>query len=112
MTSSDRPRRSALYLPASNPRAIEKARTLASDIVILDLEDAVAPEAKEEARSAAVAAAKAGGFGKRELAIRCNGLDTPWGLADLAAIAKSNVLPATPLFNPSPKESPYFSSLP
>ncbi|MEY4160047.1 MAG: hypothetical protein RLZZ136_668 [Pseudomonadota bacterium] len=89
MTPSDRPRRSALYLPASNPRAIEKARTLPSDIVILDLEDAVAPEAKEEARAAAIAAVNAGGFGNREIAIRCNGLDTPWAAADLAAIAKS-----------------------
>lgn len=89
MTPSDRPRRSALYLPASNARAIEKARTIAADVIILDLEDAVAPEAKHEARAAAVAAVKAGGFGNREVAIRANGLDTPWGAADLAAIAQS-----------------------
>ena len=89
MTPSDRPRRSALYLPASNARAIAKARTLPADIVILDLEDAVAPEAKEDARAAAVAAVQEGGFGHREVAIRANGLDTPWGAADLAAIATS-----------------------
>ncbi len=84
-----RPRRSALYLPASNPRAIEKARTLASDIVILDLEDAVAPEMKEEARAAAVAAVRAGGFGHRELVVRANALDTAWGADDLAALAEA-----------------------
>jgi citrate lyase subunit beta/citryl-CoA lyase len=89
MTSTDRPRRSALYLPASNARAIEKARTLPTDIVILDLEDAVAPEAKQEARSAAIAAVEAGGFGTREVAIRANGIDTEWGAADLAATAGS-----------------------
>lgn len=89
MLPPDRPRRSALYLPASNARAIEKARSLPADVVILDLEDAVAPEAKEEARAAAVAAVQAGGFGGREVAIRANGLDTPWGMADLAAIAQS-----------------------
>ncbi len=85
--SEMRPRRSALYLPASNARAIEKARALPADIVILDLEDAVAPDAKEAARAAAIAAVSEGGFGERELAIRANGLDTPWGAADLAAIA-------------------------
>jgi len=82
--SAARPRRSALYMPASNTRAIEKARDLPCDVVILDLEDAVAPEAKDEARSNAVAAAQAGGFGPRELVIRANGLDTPWGETDLA----------------------------
>jgi citrate lyase subunit beta/citryl-CoA lyase len=82
-----RPRRSALYMPASNAKAIDKARTLACDVVILDLEDAVAPEAKAAAREQAVAAVKAGGFGRRELVIRCNGLDTPWGADDLAAAA-------------------------
>ncbi|MDR2858221.1 MAG: CoA ester lyase [Novosphingobium sp.] len=89
MTTIERPRRSALYLPASNPRAIARARTLPADIVILDLEDAVAPEAKEEARAAAVAAVREGGFGPREVAIRANGIDTPWGADDLAAIAGS-----------------------
>jgi citrate lyase subunit beta/citryl-CoA lyase len=82
-----RPRRSALYMPASNAKAIEKARTLACDAVILDLEDAVAPEAKEAARAQAVEAVRAGGFGRREIIIRCNGLDTPWGEDDLAAAA-------------------------
>jgi citrate lyase subunit beta/citryl-CoA lyase len=85
----DRPRRSALYLPASNARAIAKARDLPCDVVILDLEDAVAPEAKEEARAAALAALAEGGFGGREVAIRANGLDTEWGAADLAALAGS-----------------------
>jgi citrate lyase subunit beta/citryl-CoA lyase len=89
MTPADRPRRSALYLPASNAKAIAKARTLPCDVVILDLEDAVAPEAKEEARAAAIAAVAEGGFGHREVAIRANGIDTPWGAADLAAIAGS-----------------------
>lgn len=82
-----RPRRSALYLPASNARAIEKARTLDADVVILDLEDAVAPEMKDMARAQAVAAAEAGEFGARELVIRVNGLDTEWGDADLSAVA-------------------------
>ncbi|MFT4056086.1 MAG: CoA ester lyase [Novosphingobium sp.] len=89
MTCIDRPRRSALYLPASNAKALAKARTLPCDVVILDLEDAVAPEAKEEARAAAVAAIAEGGFGHREVAIRVNGLDTEWGAADLAAVAGS-----------------------
>jgi citrate lyase subunit beta/citryl-CoA lyase len=82
-----RPRRSALYMPASNARAVEKARTLPCDVVILDLEDAVAPEMKPQAREAAVAAVRAGGFGRREVAIRVNGLSTPWGADDLAAAA-------------------------
>ncbi len=77
--------RSVLYLPASNARAVEKARALDCDVAILDLEDAVAPEAKAEARAAAVAAVQAGGFGPR-LGVRINGLDTPWGLDDLAAL--------------------------
>lgn len=82
-----RPRRSALYMPAANARAIEKARDLACDVVILDLEDAVAPDAKALARQQAVAAVQAGGFGRREVVIRVNGLDTPWGAQDLAAAA-------------------------
>jgi len=87
MTS--RPRRSALYMPASNARAIEKARGLDCDVIILDLEDAVAPEAKPAARAQAVEAVRTGGFGRRELVIRCNGLDTPWGAEDLAAAAEA-----------------------
>jgi citrate lyase subunit beta/citryl-CoA lyase len=82
-----RPRRSVLYMPASNPRAVEKARGLTCDVVILDLEDAVAPEAKPAARARAVEAVRAGGFGRREVVIRCNGLDTPWGADDLRAVA-------------------------
>ncbi len=88
---SARPRRSALYLPASNAKAIEKARSLDCDVVILDLEDAVAPDAKDEARARAVEAVAAGGFGGRELVVRANGLDTPWGAADLAALAGSQL---------------------
>ncbi len=87
MTSLVRPCRSALYLPASNPRAIEKARGLDCDAVILDLEDAVAPEAKAAARDAAVAALRAGGFGERLTVLRVNGAETPWGADDLAAAA-------------------------
>ena len=87
--SSHRPRRSVLYMPASNARAIEKAKGLACDVVILDLEDAVAPEAKPEARAQAVAAVRAGGFGGREVAIRCNALSTPWGAEDLKAAAEA-----------------------
>jgi citrate lyase subunit beta/citryl-CoA lyase len=89
MQPTARPRRSALYMPASNARAVEKARQLPCDVVILDLEDAVAPEMKPEARVAAVAAVKAGGFGRREVAIRVNGLSTPWGADDLAAVAEA-----------------------
>jgi len=87
MNANARPRRSALYLPASNARAVDKARSLPCDVVILDLEDAVAPDAKAEARTGAVEAVKAGGFGGREVVIRANGLDTPWGADDLAAVA-------------------------
>lgn len=86
-----RPRRSVLFLPASNPRAVEKARALDCDVVVLDLEDAVAPEMKAEARVAAVEAARAGGFGHRELVVRMNGLDTAWGADDLAALADAPV---------------------
>jgi citrate lyase subunit beta/citryl-CoA lyase len=82
-----RPRRSVLFLPASNPKAVAKARGLPADVVILDLEDAVAPEAKEAARAAAVAAVREGGWGRRELVIRVNSIDSPWGIADLAAVA-------------------------
>jgi citrate lyase subunit beta/citryl-CoA lyase len=82
-----RPRRSVLYMPGSNARAIEKARTLPVDGVILDLEDAVAPEAKEQARAQVADAVKAGGFGGREVFIRVNGIDTPWHAEDLVAAA-------------------------
>lgn len=86
-----RPCRSALYLPASNERAIAKARTLPCDAVILDLEDAVAPEMKAEARSAAVAAFAEGGFGQRLKVLRVNGIDTEWGADDLLAAVTLDV---------------------
>jgi citrate lyase subunit beta/citryl-CoA lyase len=79
--------RSVLYMPSSNERALEKAKTIPADAIIFDLEDAVAPDAKEAARSAAVAAATSGEYGGKVLTIRCNGLDTPWGAADLEAAA-------------------------
>ncbi|RZJ18677.1 MAG: CoA ester lyase [Brevundimonas sp.] len=82
--------RSVLFLPASNARAIEKARALPCDVAVLDLEDAVAPDMKIEARAAAVAAARAGGFGPR-LAVRINALDTPWGADDLTALRDTPV---------------------
>ena len=82
-----RPRRSALYMPGSNARALDKARTLEADVVIMDLEDAVAPDAKAEARRAVVQAVTAGGYGRREVVIRVNGANTPWGAADMAAVA-------------------------
>jgi citrate lyase subunit beta/citryl-CoA lyase len=84
-----RPRRSVLYMPAANERALEKAKTIAADAIIFDLEDAVAPDAKGAARANAVAAVASGEYGNRELTIRCNGLDTPWGIDDLAAAAQS-----------------------
>jgi citrate lyase subunit beta/citryl-CoA lyase len=84
---SIRPRRSVLYMPGSNARAIEKARTLPADAVILDLEDSVAPDAKAAARQQVVDAVKAGGFGAREVIVRVNGLDTPWHVDDVTAAA-------------------------
>ncbi len=83
MSTAHRPRRSCLYMPGANARALEKAREIPADTLILDLEDAVAPEAKAEARGAIAAALKAGGYGPRELVVRMNGLDTEWGHADL-----------------------------
>ena len=84
-----RPRRSMLYMPGANARALEKAKTLPCDAVILDLEDSVAPEAKAAARQQVVAAVTAGGFGAREVIVRINALDTHWWLDDLAAAAKA-----------------------
>ncbi len=89
MASVTRPRRSVLYMPGSNARALEKARTLAADGLILDLEDAVSPDAKEEARRQVCEAVKAGGYGGRELLVRVNGLNTPWFHADVLAAATS-----------------------
>ena len=82
-----RPYRSALFMPASNARAVEKARSLDCDVVILDLEDSVAPDLKAVARDQAIAAAAAGGFGDRALFVRVNALDTPWGTDDCRAVA-------------------------
>jgi citrate lyase subunit beta / citryl-CoA lyase len=82
-----RPRRSVLFVPGSNPRALDRARAVPADALIFDLEDAVAPAAKEEARSAVAAALAAGGYGACERVLRVNALDTPWGHADLAAAA-------------------------
>ena len=89
MPQAVKPRRSALYMPASRAGALEKAKTLPADVLIFDLEDAVSPDAKETARAQAVAAARSGAYGPREIVIRANGLDTPWGHDDLAAIAGS-----------------------
>ena len=82
-----RPRRSLLYMPGSNARAMEKARELPADVVILDLEDAVEPDAKAKARELIIAALKQGGFGRREVIVRINGLDTQWWQDDLAVAA-------------------------
>ncbi len=84
-----RPRRSLLYVPGSNPRALDKARTLDADGLILDLEDAVAPDAKPGARDQIGTAVTAGGYGRRELIIRVNALDSEWGEADVAMAARS-----------------------
>lgn len=83
-----RPRRSVLYMPGSNARALDKARSLPCDAVIFDLEDSVAPDAKLQARSQVVAAVQQGGFGPREVIVRINGADTAWGADDLAAVAQ------------------------
>ena len=87
MDSLGRPRRSVLYMPGSNARALEKAKILPADGLILDLEDAVAPDAKAAAREQVCAAVAAGAYGRREVAIRVNGLDTEWGKDDIAAVA-------------------------
>jgi citrate lyase subunit beta / citryl-CoA lyase len=84
-----RPRRSVLYVPGSNARALDKARALPADGLVLDLEDAVAASSKEEARATVLAELAKGGYGHRELVVRVNGPDTPWGPADLAAAARS-----------------------
>jgi citrate lyase subunit beta/citryl-CoA lyase len=86
-SSMYRPRRSVLYMPAANERALEKARTLPTDALILDLEDAVAPDAKTAARERACAAAAGGAYGAREVTIRVNGMDTRWFADDVRAVA-------------------------
>ena len=82
-----RPRRSVLYVPGSNARALDKARSLPADCIILDLEDSVAPDAKERARNEVVAALAQGGFGRREIVVRINTIESPWGLDDLRAMS-------------------------
>lgn len=89
MTTNHRPRRSVLYMPGANARALQKSRALPADGLIFDLEDAVAPEAKETARRQVIEAVKEGGYGNREIFIRTNGLNTPWGYEDLVAAAKA-----------------------
>ena len=89
MSHPIRPRRSVLYMPGANARALDKARTLPADALILDLEDSVAPETKALAREQAVAAVRQGGYGHRELVVRVNALATPWGRDDIAAAAAS-----------------------
>jgi len=84
-----KPLRSVLYMPASNPRVLEKAKTLPADAVVFDLEDAVAPDNKVEAREQACAATQAGGYGRRQVVIRTNGMDTPWGRDDLIAALRA-----------------------
>jgi citrate lyase subunit beta/citryl-CoA lyase len=84
-----KPRRSVLYMPGANERALEKAKTLAADALIFDLEDAVAPDAKEAARERVCAAAASGEYGSREVTIRLNGIDTEWHDADLRAAAQA-----------------------
>lgn len=88
MSASPRPRRSVLFMPGTNDRALAKARSLPADGLIFDLEDAVAPDAKEAARGRIAAALAAGGYGARELVVRVNALATPWAAADLAAVAR------------------------
>ena len=89
MPATPRPRWSALYIPGSNARALDKGRTIPADVLILDLEDAVAPEAKEMARAAVAAAVNVRAYGRREVVVRVNGLETPWIARDIAAVAAS-----------------------
>jgi citrate lyase subunit beta/citryl-CoA lyase len=89
MTAPVRPRRSALYVPGVNARALEKARTLDADVLLLDLEDAVAPAQKAAARALVVEALRAGGYGHRERVVRVNGSGSPWEAEDLRAVASS-----------------------
>lgn len=89
MAALPRPRRSALYIPGSNARALDKGRSVAADVLILDLEDAVSIEAKDMARAAVGAAVGVHAYGKREVVVRVNGLDTPWIARDIAAIVSA-----------------------
>ena len=90
MSSKNRPRRSMLYMPASNPRAIEKSKLLPADVLIFDLEDAVSPDNKIIARGAAKNAVNSSDYGGRELLVRVNGLDTKWAEQDIKEIATSD----------------------
>jgi citrate lyase subunit beta / citryl-CoA lyase len=89
MSQVVRPRRSVLYMPGSNARALEKAKTLPADGIIFDLEDATAPDAKAAARELVCQKLRDGGYGRRELIVRVNGLDTPWGMEDVAAASQA-----------------------
>ncbi|HJP38729.1 MAG: CoA ester lyase [Gammaproteobacteria bacterium] len=89
MSITIKPRRTAMYMPGSNQRALDKARELPVDVVIMDLEDAVAPDAKQAARANVVAAIAAGGYGHREIVVRINGYESPWWKDDLVAVATS-----------------------
>src|SRR2546423_8985353 len=91
MTTPARPRRSVLYMPGSNARALEKARGLPADALIFDLEDAVAPDAKAKARETVAGATAAGGYGRRETLLRVNALASPWGYEDLCAAARMKI---------------------
>lgn len=90
MSTPVRPRRSVLFMPGSNPRALEKARSLPADAIVIDLEDAVAPDAKAEARTRVAATLSEGGFKPREVVVRSNGVDTPWFADDLAMVAAAS----------------------
>ncbi|RME16821.1 MAG: CoA ester lyase [Alphaproteobacteria bacterium] len=91
MTQSNRPFRSVLYIPGSKERALDKARTLPADAIIFDLEDAVAPDAKDAARATLRDEIDKGGYGKRARLVRINGFDTPWGNADVAAFRGADI---------------------
>ena len=106
--ATPRPRRSALYMPGANARALDKARGLDADVLILDLEDAVAPDAKPQARAQVAAALQAGGYGRRECVARINALDTPWGLDDARALAAAG---ADAVLLPRSKARPSWTTL-
>ena len=102
------PRRSALYMPGANSRAMDKAKKLDCDVVIFDLEDAVAVAAKATARKQVVEQIQAGGYGRRELVVRVNGLDTPWGEDDVRACAQ---LPVAALLFPKVSSREYVAQI-
>ena len=101
-----RPRRSALYMPGSNARALEKARSLPADVLIFDLEDAVAPALKAQARAQVLAALREGGYGSREVVVRVNGDSTPWGRARMRCCCRRLAPPATSCGPPGSCEKP------